>query len=446
MLRRMTQPLDRRDFLKTTVGAGLVAATTVHAAPAAAATLFAAPAIPRVRVGFIGLGNQGPSHVENFTKIDGVEITALCDLVPAKVEAVQAMVEKAGAPRPVGYSGSPDAWRRLVDSDLDLVYIATPWELHTPMCVEAMRKGKHAACEVPIAVTLDECWQLVETAEQTKRHCVMMENCCYDRVEMMILNMVRQQVFGELEHAECGYLHDLRELKTSRTYYENQWRIKHAVARNGDLYPTHGLGPVSQWLDITRGNRFESLVSMSTSARGLAEYAAAHLGPTSKEATQRYALGDIVNTLIRTSRGQTILVTHDTNLPRPYSRRVLLQGTKGVVQKYPEPRVHVEGRSKAHTWEDLTTWRDQFEHPVWKTLEERSRGAGHGGMDYIEDYRLVQCLRAGTPLDMDVYDAVALSAVSALSEQSIAGGTVVAVPDFTRGGWQQRPPMGIVSV
>ncbi len=447
----MTPPVDRRDFIRTTIGAGLgaAAAASVHAAqpttPAPAA-LLATPAIPRVRLGVIGLGNQGSSHVENFTKIEGVEIRALCDLVPAKVAAMQALVEKGGAPRPAGYSGGPDEWHRLVDSDLDLVLVVTPWELHAPMCIEAMKRGKHAAVEVPMAVTLDECWQMVETSEQTRRHCVMLENCCYDRVEMMILNMVRQQVFGELLHAECGYLHDLRALKLSPTYYENRWRIEHSVKRNGDLYPTHGLGPVAQWLDINRGNRFASLVSMSTNARGLAEYAAAHIGPTSKEATQSYALGDIVNTLIRTTRGQTILVTHDTNLPRPYSRRILLQGTKGLVQKYPESRVHVEGRSPEHKWDDLLAWRTEFEHPVWKTLEERSRGAGHGGMDFIEDYRLIQCLQSGAPTDMDVYDGAAVSSVSFLSEQSIAGRRMVDMPDFTRGAWQQRPALGIVTV
>ena len=195
---------------------------------------------------------------------------AICDLVPAKVRKMQEACVKAGAPEPAGYSDGPEAWRRLCDSDLDLVFVATPWELHAPMCVEAMKKGKHAATEVPMAVTVDECWQMVETAEQTRRHCVMMENCCYDRTEMMILNMVRQGVLGELIHAECGYLHDLRALKLSPTYYEGRWRIAHSVRRNGDLYPTHGLGPVSQWLDVNRGNRYECLVSMGSQSRGLA--------------------------------------------------------------------------------------------------------------------------------------------------------------------------------
>jgi predicted dehydrogenase len=398
-----------------------------------------------VRVGFVGLGHQGVPHVQNFLKLDGVEIRALCDLVPEKVAKVQRMVAAAGRPAPDGYSRGPEDFRRLCErDDLDLVFTATPWEWHAPVLLAAMRAGKHAATEVPMAVTVDECWQLVETAEKTRRHCVMMENCCYDRTEMMILNMVRQGLFGELLHAECGYLHDLRELKLT-DFYEGRWRVKHSIRRNGDVYPTHGLGPVAQWLDVNRGNQFDHLVSMSTASRGLNLWAAEHLGPDSPQARQKYALGDVVNTLIRTKNGQTILVTHDTNLPRPYSRKILLQGTKGIVRKYPEQKIHVEGRSKAHQWEDLAAYRERFEHPVWKALEERSKGAGHGGMDFIEDYRLVECLRAGTPTDMDVYDGAAWSAVSGLSERSIAArGRSVDFPDFTRGAWKTRPPLGIV--
>jgi hypothetical protein len=262
---------------------------------------------------------------------------------------------------------------------------------------------------------------------------------------MMILNMVRQNLFGELLHAECGYLHDLRELKLT-DYYIERWRVQHSIRRNGDLYPTHGLGPVAQWLDVNRGNRFDYLVSMATPARGLAQWAAEHIGPASPEARQEYALGDVVNTLIRTASGATILLTHDTNAPRPYSRRILLQGTEGLIRKYPDQRIHVEGRSPAHQWEDAQLYRDRFEHPVWKALEERAQGAGHGGMDYIEDYRLIQCLRAGAPLDMDVYDGAAWSAVSALSERSIATRQTVECPDFTRGAWRSRPPLGIVTI
>jgi predicted dehydrogenase len=296
-----------------------------------------------------------------------------------------------------------------------------------------------------MCVTIEECWNLVETAESTRRHCVMMENCCYDRTELMILNMVRRGLFGELLHAECGYLHDLRTHKLTG-FYEERWRVKHSIARNGDLYPTHGLGPVAQWLNINRGNQFDHLVSIASNGRGLNLWAAEHIGEQSAEARQRYALGDVVNTLIRTVQGQTILVTHDTNLPRPYSRRILLQGTRGIVRKYPEQKIHIEGRSPEHAWEELAAYQREYEHPLWTTLADRSRGAGHGGMDFIEDYRLIHSLHTGEPMDMDVYDGAAWSAVSELSERSIAGRSgSVDVPDFTRGAWRNRTPLGIVT-
>ncbi|MDH5198220.1 MAG: Gfo/Idh/MocA family oxidoreductase [Gemmatimonadota bacterium] len=441
---------DRRDFLKTAAAGTLglhVAALRANASPAPLPETvpFAAPPLETVRIGFVGVGHQGSSHVENFLKIDGVAITAICDINPAKVERMQALVTKEGGPKPAGYSNGPDDFRRLCDrDDVDLVFTATPWEWHAPVCLAAMHAGKHAATEVPMCVTVDECWALVEAAEQTKRHCVMMENCCYDRTEMMILNMVRQDMFGELLHAECGYLHDLRELKLT-DFYENRWRINHSVRRTGDLYPTHGLGPVSQWFDINRGNRFDYLVSMASPGRGLNRWAAEHIGSDSPEATRGYTLGDIVNTIIRTARGQTILVTHDTNSPRPYSRKILLQGTRGLVRKYPEQKIHIEGRSPAHRWEELMSYREEFEHPIWRALEERSRGAGHGGMDFIEDFRLIECLRGGTPTDLDVYDGAAWSSVSEMSERSIRNrGQSVEMPDFTRGAWERRPALGIV--
>jgi predicted dehydrogenase len=447
----MTDTTDRRQFLKTTLGASLGAAVALGndplaQAPASGTKFLSAPPIDRVRVGIIGLGHQGSSHLRNFLKVPGAEVRALCDLVPAKVERGLEACKNAGAPQPTTYTGGPDEWRKLCDSDLDLVFVVTPWELHAPMCLEAMRKGKHAATEVPMAPTLDECWQLVETAESTRRHCVMMENCCYDREEMMVLNMVRQGVFGELLHAECGYLHDLREHKLSRTYYEGRWRLAHSVRRNGDLYPTHGLGPVCQWMDVNRGNRLESLMSVSTKSRGLSLWAAKNFGPDSPEARQKYALGDVVNTFIRTARGETILVTHDTNTPRPYSRKILLQGTKGIVQKYPTPaRVYIEGISPHDEWDELQKHAATYEHPIWRALEEQSKGAGHGGMDYIEDFRLAQCLRDGVPLDMDVYDGAMLSSVSELSGRSIAERKPVECVDFTRGAWENRPPLGIVN-
>ena len=447
----MGDPYDRREFLKTAaaggVGLSLTAARlgAVAPGPQPGAANLATPPLDTVRMGFVGVGHQGSSHVENFLRIDGVEIKAICDIVPDKVQRMQQLVVEAGQPEPAGYSRGPDDFRRMCErDDLDLVFTATPWDWHAPVCVAAMENGKHAATEVPMAVTVDECWQLVETAERTQRHCVMMENVCYGRLEMMILNLVRRGLLGELLHAECGYLHDLRELKLT-DFYEGRWRVKHSVRRNGDLYPTHGLGPVAQYMNVNRGNRFDYLVSFSSNARGLNRWAAEHIGSNSPEARRSYALGDVVSTLIRTVAGQTILVVHDTNSPRPYSRKLTVQGTAGIVQRYPDEKIHIEGRSPAHQWEDLEAYRAEFDHAVWTTLEERSQGAGHGGMDYIEDYRLVECLRNGTPTDQDVYDGAAWSAVSGLSERSIAnGGRPVEVPDFTRGAWRDRPPLEIV--
>lgn len=450
----MSHPSNRREFLKTAAfaGAGLTLGTAPHAGgttpQAAPAPPAPAPPVPPrldlVRVGFVGVGHQGTSHVENFLKIPGVTVEAICDVQPAHAERARQLVVAAGRPSPAVYTRGLDDYKRMIDeAPIDLVFNATHWDYHAPVLLYGMRAGRHVATEVPLAVTLDECWELVETAERTGRHCVMMENCCYDRTEMLILNMVRHGVFGELLHAEGGYLHDLRELKLTDFYYD-RWRVKHSLARNGDLYPTHGIGPIAQWLDINRGNQFDYLVTMGSPSRGLNRWAAEHIGAGSIEATQRYALSDVVNTLIKTTRGTTILLTHDTNLPRPYSRKILLQGANGLVRKYPEQKIHVEGRSAAHRWDDLEAYRAEFEHPIWKELEAQSRGAGHGGMDFIEDYRLVGALREGRPTDMDVYDGAAWTAITMLSERSIANRSAAQdFPDFTRGAWKTRPPLDL---
>jgi hypothetical protein len=313
-----------------------------------------------------------------------------------------------------------------------------------PICVAAMEAGKHAATEVPAATTLEECWQLVDTAEKTRRHCVMMENCCYDRPEMLCLNLVKRGLLGEILHAEAGYLHDLRGVKFSNEG-EGLWRLAHSLKRNANLYPTHGLGPVAQCRDVNRGDRLATLVSMSSPSRGLQLYAAKTFGPADPRAKQPYALGDVIVSLIQTALGKVITLYHDTNLPRPYSRIHIVQGTQGIFEKYPS-RVYIEGRSPEDTWEELTAYQE-FDHPLWQTEGERARGAGHGGMDYLEDYRLIKALREGRPLDMDVYDAAAWSAVTPLSEQSVAGmGRAVDFPDFMRGRWKAPRPLHVMSI
>ncbi len=446
--------IDRRDFLKigtaSAAGMALGGMALMNCAPYALKKppiLLPVPPIDPVRIGFVGVGGMGSAHVRNFLNIDRVEIKAVCDIVPERVARIQDWVEEAGQPRPEGYSRGETDFLRLCDrDDLDLVFTATPWKWHVPVCIAAMKAGKHAATEVPAALTIDECWELVETSEKTRRHCIMMENCCYDREEMQIFNMVRQGLLGEIIHAEAGYLHDLRDIKFDfEAKGEALWRTDHSIHRNGNLYPTHGLGPVAQCMDINRGDQFDYLVSMSSKSIGLNLYAEQKFGPQSKWTQQEYKLGDINVTLIRTKKGRTITLYHDCSSPRPYSRIHLIQGTNGIAHKWPN-RIHIEGTSPAHRWEPLEDYREQYEHPLWKGLMEKSKGAGHGGMDYIEDYRLVKCLREGKPLDMDVYDAAAWSVVSELSERSVANRSKpIDFPDFTRGLWKTREPLGILT-
>ncbi|MGB2907178.1 MAG: Gfo/Idh/MocA family oxidoreductase [Candidatus Aminicenantaceae bacterium] len=454
----MKKSLNRRDFLKKSSAAGLGMAL-VSTSKGGILSLrqpvlgtepinhLVTPPIETVRVGYVGIGNQGSGHFSNLLRIEGVEIVAACDIREERIAWAQEQCAEAGKPKPTGYSNGPEDFKRMCDTeDLDLVYNATPWEWHVPISVKAMETGSHAASEVPGAITLEGCWETVEAAEKYKKHCVTMENCNYDRTELMLFNMVRQGLFGELLHAECGYLHDLRGWKFGEAYFPHDWRLQYSIKRNADLYPTHGLGPVSQWMDITRGNKYDYLVSMSSPSLSLRLEAEKRYGKDHPLAKTDYALGDVVNTLIKTHKGQSILVTHDTNSPRPYSRKILIQGTKGLARKYPEEKIFIEGTSQRHRWADLSEYVEQYKHPLLTSLEEKAEGAGHGGMDFIEDYRLIQCLREGLPTDSDVYDGATISAVVALSEKSIAAkSTSVECPDFTRGKWKTRKPLGIVT-
>lgn len=450
----------RRELLKLgAAGLGLGAASGLSPTPAAAdldhqqqrpdlapapVKPFAADPIDIVRVGFVGVGGMGGAHVRNFLGLEGIEIVALCDIDSARNEEVSSWVTDDGRAPPAMYGRHETDFVRMCETeDLDLVFTATPWEWHVPVCVSAMENGKHAATEVPATYTTDDCWRLVEYAEKYRKHCVMMENCNYDRPEMMVFHMARLGLFGDILHAECGYLHDLREIKFSEVG-EGLWRRAHSMVRDGNLYPTHGLGPVANVMDINRGDQFEYLVSMSSPSQGLQEWAMANYPENHLKRRERYVLGDVNTTMIKTVRGRTIYLSHDTNLPRPYSRIHMVQGTKGLFQGYPH-RVHIEGLSPGHEWQDWMDLRDKYDHPLWKDLEEQSEGAGHGGMDFIEDYRLVKCLREGKATDMNVYDAAAMSVITPLSEWSVANRSrPIDVPDFTRGRWAQWPKLEIL--
>jgi predicted dehydrogenase len=455
----------RRSFLKS-VSVASAAALALRAPPLAAAATPAprrkgasvvglrVPKLEVVRWGVIGLGARGLPTLREVLLIEGCEVRALCDSHPPALAAGLAAVARARRPAPVGYGDGAEAYQQLLARpDLDAVFICTPWRDHVPMAVAAMRAGKHAFIEVPAAVTLEECWQLVEVAEETQRHCMMLENVCYGREELMVLRMCREGVFGELLHGEASYLHDLREQMKHLDHGTGSWRTREHELRDGNIYPTHGLGPVAQSLNINRGDRFSRLVSFSSPSLGMPDYAGKNFPAGHARRSARYICGDMNTTIVKTARGRTVLVQHDTMNPRPYSRHNLIQGTRGIFSGFPD-RIYVEGRSpREHEWEtDLKKWQSEFDHPLWKKVAAvtaklgREGTRGHGGMDFVMRWRIVQCLREGLPLDQDVYDAAAWSAIAPLSERSVAqDGAPVEVPDFTRGAWEKTAPLGIVS-
>lgn len=402
---------------------------------------FEADPIPVVRVGFIGLGMRGPGAVERFTHLDGVEIKALCDMKQSNIDGCQRILSNAGLPAADEYIGDKDTWKLLCKrDDIDLVYICTDWTNHTPMAVYAMEQGKHAAVEVPAATTLEECWQLVNTSERTRKHCMMLENCCYDFFELATLNMAQQGVFGEVVHAEGAYIHDLRWLNFDENGYYDMWRLNFNAEHTGNAYPTHGLGPVCQILDIHRGDRMERLVSVSTDQFGMTEFAKEKFGNDSPEATRKYRMGDMNTSIIRTAKGKTIMVQHDVTSPRPYSRIHLVSGTKGFAQKWPSTQIALEPDAhRALRRPVMDSLLNAYEFPFVTEIKEKAQQVGgHGGMDFIMDYRLVYCLQNGLPLDQDVYDAAEWSCLMELTETSVlSGGKPVEIPDFTRGSWQK---------
>jgi len=386
-----------------------------------------------VRVGLVGCGRRGLSLLNDLLGIEKVEVRAVCDLVPAHVANAQARIEKARQPRPEGYADGERHYEALcAREDLDVVYIATPWDWHVPMAVAAMSAGKHAATEVPAAETIEDCWKLVETSERTRRHCVMLENCNYGWNEMLVGNLVREGVLGDVLHAECAYNHDLRHILFENAS-EGLWRRKAHIGRDGNLYPTHGLGPVAWYLGIHAGDRFDYLVSMSSPEAGLTEYRQRTVPQGDPKWQEKYDCGDVNTSLLKTARGRTVVLQHNVANPRPYDRINLVAGTKGIFRDYP-PRIHLDGQRKAHEWTNLKAYRKRFEDPLWKKLKKVARKGGHGGMDYVMSWRLVECLRKGLPPDMDVYDAAAWSAPGPLSEESVRRGSApVRFPDFTRG-------------
>ncbi len=412
---------------------------------------FSVDAIPTLKIGIIGLGNRGGGLIEMFQYMiekGQCEIVALCDIREKQLSKATEKLAKFQSQKPITYTGKEDTWKELVRQDnVDMVLVTTPWRWHTPMALFAMENGKHVACEVPIAYTLKDCWNLVTTAERTKRHCIMIENCCYNEEELFVLNMIENGVFGDLTHTEGAYLHDLRAHMLSEDYYEGQWRLHQHVTRDGNFYTTHGLGPIAFYLGIGRGDNFAHLTSMSSRELNLSETA-----KRMNASEQNFKCGAMNNTMIRTEKGKTILLQFDVHTGRPYSRINKVVGTKAVHDGYPS-RLFIDSEEPVfwgHKWLEQKAYDDykmKYQHPIIKKMKSVAEQfkQGHGGMDFVMMYRLVRCMNLGLPLDMNVYDGAMWSAITPLSELSTASKSIsVPVPDFTGGMWKEKSELEIM--
>ena len=442
---------NRRNFIKNTaiLGAGL------SLLPNLTSAYYGPSQNEKLRVGLIGVGLRGTNHLRNLLDRKDVVITAICDVDPERISLAKKHMQEAGAIAPKVFGSNAYDYRNLLElKEVDAVIIATPWLWHTRMTVDAMKAGKYAGVEVSAANTLEECWDLVNTHEQTGTHMMILENVNYRRDILAVLNMVKQGVFGELVHFRCGYQHDLREVKFNdgkqpygggvefgeKAISEARWRTEHSVMRNADVYPTHGLGPVAVMADVNRGNRFISLTSHASKGIGLHNYVVKNGGEDHPNAKVKFKHGDVITTTIDTAKGETIIITHDCNLPRPYSLGFRVQGANGLWE-VDGNRIYVEGKSEPHRWDKADSWLEQYDHPLWKKYGEYAAGAGHGGMDFFVLHAFVESAKANIAPPLDAYDAAAWSAVTPLSEASIAhAGNPQDFPDFTRGLWMKREP------
>jgi predicted dehydrogenase len=449
--------MNRRKFIRQTGMASIAGAYSLSGIRAYAATKK-----DRVRVGIIGTGMRGQNHIEMMLERSDVDIVALADPDPRMLADALTLIKKAGKAEPATYpKGNYDYKNLLKRSDVDAVIIATPWEWHIPQAIDSIQAGKIPGVEVCGAIQIQDCWDIVNASEKTGIPVMALENVCYRRDILAVYNMVRQGLFGELLHLQGGYEHDLRGVKFNdgvtpynsgaefgdKGYSEARWRTQHSVNRNGDLYPTHGLGPVAMMIDVNRGNLLTKLSSVATKARGLHQYIVKHPkgGPKHPNASVNFKLGDIVTTQIQTANGETIILTHDTNSPRPYNLGFRVQGTEGIWQdqhagQFNAGLLYIEGKSpKAHAWENPEKMLREYDHPLWKKFENQAVGAGHGGMDFFVDNAFVECIKRNAPFPIDVYDMATWYAITPLSEKSIAeGGQLQYIPDFTRGKWKNR--------
>ena len=455
--------MNRREFFKAAVGLSACAAiegcATARSSGSGSMQGFACAPLKRIRVGFVGIGLRGVDAVKRFTQIPGVEIAALCDLQGERIAVMNDWLEKRGYGKVEKTFVGREAYKALCEWDgVDVVYNTTPWQLHAAVGLYALRSGKHSMVEVPAAMTLDECWEFVETAEKYRLHCMQLENCCYGSTEMFALSLCRQGVLGEIVHGEGAYVHDLRHYQFSEhdkekmyTGYWNHWRLRWNEAHDGNQYPTHGLGPVAQYMNLNRGDRFDYLCSISCAPKGLALYGREKFPSDSWQAREKIAMGDMNSTVIRTVKGRSILVQHDVTSARPYTRLNLVSGTRGVYADYPQRlAVATEPGGGAHAFlekAELEKYYEKYKHPLYRDIGEFGlRVGGHGGMDFMMDLRWCYCLQNGLPLDMDVYDLASWCSICELSERSVRERRFVEVPDFTNGGWRTAKPLGLETI
>ena len=444
--------MERRTFVKNTA----LASAAIGLYPFQG---FGSSPENKVRLALIGVGLRGQAHLDNALRRNDVDVVAICDVDDRMIGMATDIIRKSGKPMPKIFKGGAHEYQKLLEQkNIDAVLIVTPWEWHTPMIVDSLQAGiKYVATEVVLGITLEDHWAVVREAEKQNAHVTMLENACYFRDVLAVLNMVRQGVFGEIVHLQAGYQHDLRGVKFNngidaydsgvefgeKGFSEARWRTNHSVHRNGDLYPTHGLGPVATMIDINHGNRFLSLSSFSTKARGLHDYIVKKGGANHPNAKVEFKLGDVVTTHIKCANGETILLQHDTNLPRPYSLGYRVQGTNGLWMQV-NKGIYVEGVSpKHHEWDDQQSWLDKYDHPLWKRWanKENEKAAGHGGIAFFVLHGFIEAVKRRVSPLMDVYDAAAWSAVTPLSEKSIElGYQTVDFPDFTNGQWMYRKP------
>lgn len=424
---------NRRTFIKA-LGAATALTASAQQDPAS-------PVKESIRIGFIGTGNRGKGLLKGLLNIQGANIVAIAEPVKINIDLAAKACAKKGV-TPKLYSNGDFEYRNMLEKEkLDVVLIATPWDWHTKMAVEAMQSGCDVLVEVPAAETVEECWQLVKTSQKTGKQCMMMENACYGREELMVLNMVRLGVFGEITHAEGAYIHEMRKkFHHSKPEHGNGfWRCDKWVKHNANLYPTHGIGPLAQYMNINRGDKFDYLVSMSSPSVARQEYIAAKFPEGHKWRKAEFAAGDMNTSIIKTALGKTIMLQYDICTPRPYTRINLVQGSKGTFRGYPE-RILIDGVTDGHKWEKTDKFHEKYDHPLIKKMWEVSaKQGGHGGMDYLMLWRIIYCLKHGMPLDQDVYDAASWSAIVELTGKSVANRSMPTdFPDFTEGKWKNR--------